>query len=134
MCKTMKNGDYLLIVAPKDYPGKKYRNKYCYEHHYVWWKNTGELISYEDSLHHINGDKHDNRFENLEKVSRREHPSKHFNKTSKYVGVCWNKWHNKWESKFSYKGKKYFVGFFSDEKKAHKEREELLLKIATVSE
>ena len=31
----MKSGNYILIKAPDNYPGKKYRGKYCYEHHYV---------------------------------------------------------------------------------------------------
>ena len=37
----MKNGDYILVKAPTNYPGKKYRNKYCYEHHLVYWQHYG---------------------------------------------------------------------------------------------
>lgn len=71
----MRNGPYILLKAPIDYPGKKYRGKYVYEHHLVWWKCKGELIDAEDVVHHINGNKHDNRIENLEKISRSDHTS-----------------------------------------------------------
>ena len=33
----MINGDYILVVAPDDYPGVRYREKYCYEHYLVYW-------------------------------------------------------------------------------------------------
>ncbi len=61
----MKNGPYELVIAPDDYPGMKYRDRYCYEHHLVWWENTGTLVPEGHLLHHRNGDHRDNRFENL---------------------------------------------------------------------
>lgn len=75
----MKNGQYVLIRAPGDYPGKTYRKekRYAYEHHVVWWLHTNEVISEDDVIHHINEDKCDNRFENLEKTTRSKHTSKH---------------------------------------------------------
>ena len=39
----MRNGKYVLVIAPKEYPGCKYRNKYIYKHVLVWWQHTGEL-------------------------------------------------------------------------------------------
>ena len=69
----MKNGPYELVIAPNDYPGKRYRDKYCYEHHLVWWENTGELPLITEEIHHKNSDKRDNRFENLEKLSKIDH-------------------------------------------------------------
>ena len=39
----MINGDYILVVAPPDYPGVKYRGRYCYEHRLVWWKEHNFL-------------------------------------------------------------------------------------------
>jgi len=73
----VKNGPYELVVAPIDYPGFKYRGKYCYEHHLVWWRHTGELVLHPFLLHHKNEDKRDNRFENLEKLTRSEHTAQH---------------------------------------------------------
>ena len=74
----MKSGKYERIIAPKNYPGKKYKGRYCYEHHWMWWKHTGELIvRYKEHIHHINGDGRDNRFENLKKVTFSEHRLAH---------------------------------------------------------
>lgn len=73
----MKNGPYEMVVAPDDYPGKKYRGKYCYEHHLVWWKVTGRMVRSDHIIHHVNGKKRDNRFENLEEMSRSKHTADH---------------------------------------------------------
>jgi len=73
----MKNGNYELIIAPDDWPGKKYREKYCLEHHYVYWKNTGILCEKGFIIHHKNCDRFDNRFENLELLSNRQHSINH---------------------------------------------------------
>ncbi len=73
----MKNGEYNIIVAPDNYPGKKYRNRYCYEHIFIWWKNTGNIPSDGNVIHHINGNKRDNRINNLKEISAKEHNSKH---------------------------------------------------------
>lgn len=76
----LKNGPYILVIAPKIYPGKKYRNKYVYEHHLVWWQNTGEIITANFAIHHKNENKHDNSFSNLEKLSWKEHGKRHAKK------------------------------------------------------
>ena len=85
--KSIKYGeDYKAIKAPKNYPGKKYVDgRYCYEHHYIWWKNTGELIEKGENIHHINGNKRDNRFENLEKISINKHNDYHHKRGITYV-------------------------------------------------
>lgn len=69
----MKNGPYILVKAPEDYPGKKYRDKYVYEHIYVWWKTTKVIPPDGYQVHHKNANKHDNRFENLEMIHRSTH-------------------------------------------------------------
>jgi hypothetical protein len=79
----MKNGPYELVVAPEEYPGIKYRGRYIYEHHLVWWRNTGELVTGSMLIHHRNEQKRDNRFENLEKKDKAVHASEH---TRKRVG------------------------------------------------
>ena len=84
----MRNGPYILVVAPKDYPGKKYRDRYCYEHHLVWWKNTGQLPRIGYIVHHRDGDKHHNEFSNLEEISWAGHTHHHRRLPTMVTMVC----------------------------------------------
>ena len=61
----MKNGPYELVVAPIDYPGKKYRGRYCYEHHLVWWQHHSAVPGVGDVVHHKDGNKRNNVISNL---------------------------------------------------------------------
>lgn len=71
-------------------------------------------------IDHINNVKSDNRLENLQIITNRENLSKDVkNKTSKYTGVCWDKQSKKWHSTISYNKKRYHLGFFKCELKAH---------------
>lgn len=74
----MKNGPYILVVAPEEYPGKKYRGRYIYEHHFVWWQATGEVLPKGIEIHHINGKHKDNRLKNLARVTSLQHRQFHY--------------------------------------------------------
>lgn len=73
----MKNGPYEMVIALKEYPGRKYRGRYVYEHHLVWWKHTGEILPDGMLIHHKNENKRDNRFKNLELKSFSDHSKEH---------------------------------------------------------
>lgn len=73
----MRNGPYELIVAPEKYPGKRYCGRYAYEHVVVFWKNKGFVPSQGYEIHHLNGDHRDNRIENLQLLTSKEHRSIH---------------------------------------------------------
>jgi hypothetical protein len=69
---------------------------------------------------HINGDKLDNRLENLQVVSQRANVSKSNKlKTSKYIGVSWCKSAKKWTTKIQINSKKKHLGYFTNEEEAH---------------
>ena len=84
----MKNGPYILVKAPPEYPGKKYRGKYCYEHHLVYWKHHGITRKPNQCIHHINGNTHDNRIENLQMKKWRGHSQEHHSKKSPIQCIC----------------------------------------------
>lgn len=76
------NGRYITIIAPEEFPGYKYKNKYCYEHHYIYWLNTGLIpIKGESEIHHIDGDTRNNSFENLILKRKDKHFLTHMNST-----------------------------------------------------
>ena len=62
------------MIAPEDYPGKKYRGRYCYEHRLVYWRAHGSLPPI---VHHRNEKKRDNASKNLEGSSPSEHAARH---------------------------------------------------------
>lgn len=70
----MRNGDYELIVAPEEYPGKKYRGRYAYEHRVAYWREHGTLPPV---VHHDNHRKRDNAPSNLVGKSSSEHTADH---------------------------------------------------------
>ena len=86
----MKNGPYELIIAPDNFPGKKYRNKYAYEHIVVYWKKTGIIPEKGYEIHHINGNHRDNKFINLKLITAHEHRLLHgkLNKVKKIIHKC----------------------------------------------
>lgn len=61
--KIEKEG-YVLVYKP-DHPNAK-SNGYIGEHRYVMSEHLGRPLSRDENVHHINGDKKDNRLGNLE--------------------------------------------------------------------
>lgn len=73
----MKNGDYIMVIAPPEFPGKKYRSKYCYEHHLVYWQTYGIIPDKNEIIHHKDENKHNNDPGNLELKTRKKHSQEH---------------------------------------------------------
>lgn len=78
----MKNGPYELVIAPNNYDLKKYRGRYCYEHHLVWFENKS-TIPKGYVIHHKNGNHRDNNIENLELLTIKDHKQWHYNNGGK---------------------------------------------------
>jgi hypothetical protein len=81
----MRNGKYELIVPPPEYPGKRYRGKYAYEHRVNWWKEHNQNPDDYDGciVHHKNDHKRDNDPVNLELMESIFHLKHHHPKTAK---------------------------------------------------
>lgn len=68
--RIAKNGYVRLVISGVD--GGESRD--VFEHRYVMEKSLGRTLHPEETVHHINGDRQDNRLENLELFSSRHGP------------------------------------------------------------
>lgn len=78
--QLLRNGYIMVTLSPADpyaAMGTKTRHRAVYEHRLVMARHLGRLLTTEEQVHHLNGDKTDNRIENLELLSQREHSAKH---------------------------------------------------------
>jgi len=69
---------------------------------------------------HINGCGFDNQKKNLRFVTRRQNTQnkQNMNKSSRFPGVCWDKWAQKWKAQIVINGKRKHLGRFIHERKA----------------
>lgn len=79
---VLKSTDgYELVRVGKDHPLHN-ANGYAYKHRVVMSEKLGRYLLPDEIVHHINGNKSDNRPENLELTTRSEH-NRHHNATDK---------------------------------------------------
>lgn len=64
-------------VDNEGYKRIRVKGKDTLEHRYLMEQHLGEKLTYNDVVHHINGDKLDNRLENLQLMTRSEHSLLH---------------------------------------------------------
>ena len=83
-------------------------------HRLVWLMHHGVLPEF---LDHINGNKLDNRIENLRPATKSQNNQNkrlYSNNTSGVKGVCWHKRIKKWQVNVRVNGKQKSFGFFDD--------------------
>lgn len=76
---------------------------------------------YKSVIDHIDGNQLNNAVSNLQILTHRKNISKgKVGGTSKYTGVCWDKWCSKWKSTIQLNGANKHLGVFTDELDASK--------------
>ena len=73
--RVVREDGYVIVRCPS-YPGAK-PNGYVFEHRLVMARQIGRPLTVDEVVHHINGDRQDNRTENLRLTTNSEHASHH---------------------------------------------------------
>ena len=91
--KIVSKGEYNYAIVP-EHPNRT-KNNYVLEHRVVIENYIGRLLNENEVVHHINGDKKDNRIDNLIVLTAEEHAKLHGAKTGHKMVVLQCPWCHK---------------------------------------
>jgi hypothetical protein len=115
------NGKSMSGLDAYGYIQLGYLKKMYKAHRIIWAIVHGEFPK--GHIDHINGERADNRIDNLRVVTHQQnvHNQQKKNKRNKsgYVGVCWNKRSAKWQATIHANGASIYLGVFHSAEKAH---------------
>ena len=126
------NGGYKTVTLSKCGKCKVFRFSQLVAMAFLGHKTNGITMV----VDHINGDKADDRLENLRIVTHRANISTCFRTnsntlSSSYVGVIWVPRDKIWRSQIRYNGSQVIIGYYKEEKDASDSYQKALLKIKT---
>lgn len=124
--KILSNNRYISINK-NGYAYFRFKGKDYFIHRFIMglprkYNNDTKII-----VDHINGNRLDNRKENLRICTKDKNPincKTYKNNTSGCKGVSWKKSLNKWQVELNYNKKRIYLGVYSDLKEAIKIRKE----------
>ena len=73
-------------------------------------------------VNHIDFNKSNNHYSNLEMVTNRENQCHLVKSKNKFIGVCFNKNKKKWQSHIMINGKLKYIGMYNDQEEAYQAR------------
>lgn len=109
-----------------------WRQSHIFMHREVLKRHFGWTCLDGFYVDHINGNRSDNRKENLRRCTNQQNQfntNKHKRNTSGYKGVSWNIVDKKWQVYLKTKDKVHFLGQFHDVKKAAEAYDKAAIKI-----
>lgn len=83
--KIVSKGDYLYAIV-RNHPNRT-KNNYVLVHRVLMENHLGRLLNANEVVHHINGNKKDNRIENLELLTASSHTRLHKSEIGKSMVV-----------------------------------------------
>ena len=126
---SVKFGDEAGSISNHGYRQVSINNKLYLQHRLIWIMHGNDP---EDCLDHIDGDKLNNRIENLRvaTVSQNAMNRKRYsNNTSGIKGVNWDKNRSRWQGRVEIKSKLYTTSYFKDKEECAKAVRELRAKL-----